>query len=264
MTQSVRSGRVRCAELSCDGNRVQSTLHQMVFPRRREPEWMDDSGLDPDRHRHALAGLQRINTWTRSGIAIWHSIERLARTQGLTEISILDLASGGGDVALRIARTARERGLRVHLTGCDFSAVAVAEARRRASKYGESSAEFLELDVLAGELPGDYDIVMCTLFLHHLDKLQAVALLRRMGQAARRIVLVDDLRRTRLGYWLAWTGSRLLSRSPVVHKDGPLSVSGAFTPQEAVQMAAEAGLPNASFQTHWPQRYLLSWSRPRS
>src|SRR5687768_1070598 len=99
----------------------------MAFPRRREPEWMDDPGLDGERHRQALAGLQRINTWSRSGIVIWRAIERLAKTHSLAEISILDLACGGGDVALSVASAARARGLRVRLTGCDFSPVAIAE-----------------------------------------------------------------------------------------------------------------------------------------
>jgi 2-polyprenyl-3-methyl-5-hydroxy-6-metoxy-1,4-benzoquinol methylase len=232
----------------------------MVFPRQREPEWMDDPELDPGLHRQALAGLRRINAWSRSGIAIWGAIERLVRDQGLSEVSILDLASGGGEVALQVANKAIQTGLRVRVAGCDCSPVAVDEARRRASHFPNLPIEFFIQDVFAGELSQSYDVVMCSLFLHHLDEPQAISLLRRMGNAARRMVLVDDLRRSRLGYWLAWAGSRMLSRSPVVHKDAPLSVAGAFTPEEAVKMAAEAGLTNATFETHWPLRYLLKWS----
>jgi 2-polyprenyl-3-methyl-5-hydroxy-6-metoxy-1,4-benzoquinol methylase len=233
----------------------------MVFPRRREPEWMDDPELDSRLHRQALAGLRRINAWSRSGSAVWRAIEGLVRDQGLSEISVLDLASGGGDVALRIAKKATQRGLRVRIAGCDCSPVAVEESRRRASHFPDSSVEFQVQDVFAGELPEGYDVVMCSLFLHHLEEPQAISLLRRMGQVARRMVLVDDLLRSSSGYWLAWAGSRMLSRSPVVHKDAPLSVAGAFTPQEAVRMAEAAGLTNATFETHWPRRYLLKWSR---
>src|SRR5688572_13993553 len=107
----------------------------MVFPRQREPEWMDDPELDSGLHRQALAGLRRINAWSRSGIAIWGAIERLVRDQGLSEVSILDLASGGGEVALQIAKKAIQTGLRVRVAGCDCSSVAVDEARRRASHF---------------------------------------------------------------------------------------------------------------------------------
>ena len=80
--------------------------------------------------------------------------------------------------------------------------------------------------------------------------------------AAGNLVLVNDLRRCRAGWWAAWLGTRLLSRSPVVHYDGPVSVAGAFTPGEAVQLAADAGVPGATVVNRWPWRFLLSWARP--
>src|SRR5438093_515405 len=78
-------------------------------------------------------------------------------------------------------------------------------------------------------LPSEYDAVVSSLFLHHLTEEQAIELLRRMGTAGQ-MVLVNDLVRSRTGYLLAWMGTRLLSRSEVVHFDGPRSVEGAFTP----------------------------------
>jgi hypothetical protein len=100
---------------------------------------------------------------------------------------------------------------------------------------------------------------MCSLFLHHLNADQAHVLLGRMKTAAKKLVLVDDLRRTRLGYWLAWLGCRILTRCHVVHIDGPMSVEGAFTTAEATDIAVKAGLKNPTMQHHWPQRFLLSW-----
>ena len=48
-------------------------------------------------------------------------------------------------------------------------------------------------------------------------------------QATRHAVLVDDLVRSRLGFALVLAGSYLLTRSPVVHTDGPLSVRAALS-----------------------------------
>ncbi len=83
-----------------------------------------------------------------------------------------------------------------------------------------------------------------------------------MSQAAERAVLVDDLLRSQSGYWLAWVGCRMLSRSPVVHFDGPVSVAAAFRLAEVKVLCSEAGLPGANIRTHWPERFLLSWERP--
>ena len=90
---------------------------------------------------------------------------------------------------------------------------------------------------------------------------QAVELLRRLAVAARRLVLINDLARGFVGYTLAWFGTRVLSRSPVVHTDGPLSVRAAFTPNEAVALAWQAGMTGATVERRWPCRFLLAWMR---
>ena len=80
-----------------------------------------------------------------------------------------------------------------------------------------------------------------------------------MKELASQRVLINDLRRTRAGYVLAWLGCRLLTRSPIVHVDGPLSVRAAFSLDEVRQLAEECGLSGATLTTHWPQRFLLDW-----
>ena len=222
---------------------------------------MDQPGLDARLHQRALVGLQRIN-WL-SGIAphFWRFLDVMARNSGSQPLHVLDLASGGGDVLIRLALCAARAGIKMQFFGCDVSPTAVAAAQQAAQQVGANTVEFFQHDVLAGALPRQYDVVMCSLFLHHLSDTDAEMLLRRMATATRRAVMVDDLLRTRAGYFFAWAGCRLLTRSPVVHKDGPLSVRAAFSWEEAKALAARAGLGNANFSRHWPQRYFMHWSR---
>ena len=110
---------------------------------------------------------------------------------------------------------------------------------------------------VAAEPP--FDIVYCTLLLHHFSDADAIRILAAMKRLARHAVLVDDLQRTRFGWLLAVAGCHLLSRSPVVHFDGPQSVRAAFTCAEARGLAAAAGWGVAKLRRHWPERYLLSW-----
>jgi hypothetical protein len=95
------------------------------------------------------------------------------------------------------------------------------------------------------------------LVLHHLDEDEAVRLLRTLSTTARWLVIVSDLDRSRLGLLLAWLGTRLLSRSPVVHVDSLRSVRAAFTRGEAASLAARAGLTSWRLTTHWPCRWRL-------
>lgn len=219
--------------------------------RDRRPELMDDPSLDEAAHRRALAGLARLNA--ASGIA-WRVSRELDRRFGDEPLRVLDVAAGSGDLAVRLASRSRGRG-RVFAT-CDISETACRATTERARAMG-LEVEATTVDVLAAPLPAGYDVVMCHLFLHHLDEQDIVRLLASMRAAAGRGVLVTDLTRTRAGYALAWLASRALTRSPVVHTDALLSVRGALTVDELRGLAGEAGLGEARIRRVWPERMML-------
>jgi len=222
---------------------------------------MDDPGLDLLEHRHALTALGRANFVSGTTASLWPAIRQAARDAGATPIRVIDVASGGGHVAVALARRANAEGLALDIVGYDISPVAIDYARTLAERAGVEGVRFENADALHGSWTGGVDIAICTLFLHHLEEADAVGLLQRMKAAARRLVLVSDLRRSSMGYLFAWAGCRLLSRSRVFRVDGTRSVEAAFTPAEAALLAEKAGLDGAQVTTHWPQRWLLAWSR---
>ncbi len=232
--------------------------------RRREPELMDTLGLDPALHEQALDALARVNRVSLASARAWRELERLAR-DGRRPLRVLDVACGGGDVIVDLAARARRQDLPVELTGIDVSPVAIDRARRRArQRLGDersaASVRFHEIDAFAGPVAGA-DLVLCTLFLHHLSQADAVRLLRSLAQASERVLLLQDLRRTSVGYALAWLGLHVLTRSPVARSDGLTSVRSAFTLAEVRRLASEAGLAHVELETCWPQRFTLRWER---
>jgi 2-polyprenyl-3-methyl-5-hydroxy-6-metoxy-1,4-benzoquinol methylase len=233
-------------------------MHSPLSTRNRQPELMDQPGLTTDEHHRALAGLARINWLSGSSRILWPPLSKLARLNAGKTIRVLDVACGGGDVTLALARRAARSGQRMEFVGCDASGVAVGMAKRNARRLG-LAVEFFQTDVLQEELPAGFDAIVCSLFLHHLDSAAAKELLRRMADRARRLVLVNDLVRSRYGYFLASAACRLLTSSRIVRVDGPLSVRGAFTPEEALALAHRAGLAGATVQRRWPERFLLEW-----
>lgn len=236
-----------------------------VSARNHQAELMDDPALDVAAHRQALMGLRRINSWRRADNAVWKVIREFgAHSSPAKPLTILDIASGGGDLAVRLARSAQRDRVSLTIDGCDISPTATAFASEQSAAAKFTNITFHQCNALEHPFPrAKYDIVMCSLFLHHLTEEHAVGLLQRMKAAANRLVVIDDLRRTRFGYWLAWLGCRLLTRCRVVHLDGPMSVEGAFSPEEARSIAERAGLIGAAIRTHWPQRLLLTW-RPEN
>jgi 2-polyprenyl-3-methyl-5-hydroxy-6-metoxy-1,4-benzoquinol methylase len=225
--------------------------------RDRQPELMDQPGLSESVHRQALAGLARVNRISFTTRTLWPPLAACLRRDTARHWRLLDVACGAGDVPLALAQRAARAGLSLRVAGCDRSETALDEARKRASA-ARIESDFFSRDVLAQGLPRGYDIITCSLFLHHLDEHDAVALLSEIGATARTLALVSDLRRTHLGYLLATIGTRLLSRSSIVHTDGPLSVRAAFTTDEARHLAEQAGLTGRIHLRHtWPQRFLI-------
>ena len=225
---------------------------------------MDAEDLDPARHIQALRALARVNRVSLVASRVWRevlNVGRMNRDRGVGQpLRLLDVGCGGGDVMIDVARRAHQAGVPLTVLGVDLSPVAVEHARREAERRGVA-ADFSTRDVLAEGLPGGYDLVCSSLFHHHLSREDAVGLLRGMAEAGHR-VLVQDLLRGTLGYVLAWSGLRLLSRSDVARVDGPRSVRAAFTLSEVRTMAAEAGYVGAVVQRGWPERFILRWRRP--
>lgn len=227
--------------------------------RDRQPELMDDPALARDAHVGALQALTTINLLSNCAGILWKPIRDLARQQ--RPLTLLDIASGAGDLPIRLWQRAKKAGIHLSVSGCDLSPVAIEHAKQRAKEQA-ADVRFFPIDILKESLPEQYDIVTCSLFLHHLDEPDAVELLRRMAAAARRLVLVNDLRRSQTGYLLACLVTRVLTRSPVARVDGPLSVRAAFTMDEARELARRAGLEDVSVERRWPCRLLLRWQPP--
>lgn len=229
--------------------------------RNRQDEVMDQPNLDPVQHEEALRGLERANILSRSaGGILWPSILSFAKQQA-RPLRLLDIASGGGDVPIGLAKRVRRAGLDITIEGCDISPTAIEIATRKATNAGVS-IRYFPFNAIADPLPAGYDIVTTSLFLHHLDEDNALRLFRRLFESDVKLVLVNDLVRSVLGYWLSYVGARLLTRSPVVHVDGPMSVEGAFTPAEALALARSVGWEGATVERRFPERFLLAWRRP--
>ena len=223
---------------------------------------MDQPDLDVRRHVHALDALGRANAVSRTAAAVWPSIRAAALDMTTGPLRVLDIASGGGHLLLSLARRAARERMDVEWLGWDLSPVAIDYARTLASRRGVKGVRFERADALHAPMPAGIDVVLCTLFLHHLTEPDAVALLQRMREAARHAVVVSDLRRTRLGAAFTWAGCRMLSRSEVFRMDGMRSVAAAFSTGEARSLAAAAGLGGAQVFQVWPQRWLLTWRKP--
>jgi 2-polyprenyl-3-methyl-5-hydroxy-6-metoxy-1,4-benzoquinol methylase len=239
-----------------------TTHHQEtdLSRRHRQPELMDAPDLPTARMIETLKGLRLVNAVTQSSRLMWPDLAAAARLHR-GKLRVLDVACGGGDVLMTLSRWAAKALLDIELSGCDASPEAVSYARETAAGAG-LPISFFELKVGRDPLPEGYDMIMSTLFLHHLDEEDAIGFLRETAAKARNRLVVQDLLRSRLSYWFARAGTRLLLLNDICRLDGRTSVEGAFTRDEARALAQAAGLKHAEIVPRFPFRYLIRWARP--
>jgi 2-polyprenyl-3-methyl-5-hydroxy-6-metoxy-1,4-benzoquinol methylase len=227
----------------------------VLTQRQFRPELMDQPELDLVEHHRALGGLRRLNVASGVCRQIWRQISTIRATVARDHLRVLDVASGGGDVPWELWKRAKSKGVELQILGVDVSATACEYASWRCKEAGDSIA-FRQMDVTRDSLPAGFDVVTCSLFLHHLSFSNAAFLLVKMA-AAGRLMVVSDLRRSPSGYALAKVACRVLTRSPIVHFDGPQSVANAFSVREMHELCASAGLIGATVRTAWPCRLMV-------
>ena len=227
----------------------------MMHKRERQPEWMDDPNLPRADHLAALAGIARINRFTGIGRLMYRHIRRVAMARPDRRLNLLDVASGAGDIPISWARLARREGWKLQVTMTDTRGVALEEQQRRAHR-DQVDVLSLQHDCLQSPLPGGFDVVTSSTFLHHLDDHQVFCLLQSMQAASGGALVLCDLERSRTNLILVRAVSSLLSRSPVLHHDGAVSVRAAFTVEEFKRLAEEALARPVRVSRAFPCRFI--------
>jgi len=171
-------------------------------------------------------------------------------------IEILDLATGSADHPIEITKLARKLGRKVHIHAIDKNPKILKVARERVDDFKEISIE--SKDLLNLDYPArHFDIVLCSLAIHHFSREEGVRILGEMHRLSRVGFIVNDLNRSLVGAWTAWLYTHLTSRNPLTLHDSYVSVLRAYTPAELQAMAMEAGIRNFQIITKPFFRLLL-------
>lgn len=224
--------------------------------RSHETELMDQGGLSFAEFHHCLQSLETINQLT---LAYRPTLRWLRPWLQCPEpLTILDAGSGGGDMLRRIEKTAaKTRGsASTKLIGVDLNPWSRQSAERSSPGSG---ASFVTADVFAFEPDHPVDLVISSLFTHHLTDHQLVDFLKWMHGRARRGWFINDLHRHPVPYHFIRYATAALSRNRLVRNDAAVSVARAFSVADWRRLLALAGLDqHVRIQWFFPFRLCLS------
>ncbi len=205
-----------------------------------EPEQMDRPDAAPAELQAALESLRGLNQYFGSYRLVHNFLERWI-TAG-DKLRVADLATGSADIPRLVADHARSVGAKVEIVAIDYQPQTIESARRQSAAYPEIVCEYA--DVLKYGGTGEFDLVICSLALHHFSNDDAVRLLRRCRELSRRFVLVADLRRGVLASIGVYLLTTFIFRDPMTRQDGRTSAARAFSFDELQELARRAGWQN--------------------
>ena len=224
------------------------------------PELMDDPAADREDLARSLQFIRMVNRRLGGAAAALHHLRRWSRFWPPGEtVRILDVGTGSADIPLAIVRWAAKEGFRVHITAVDLHETTLELAR--VAIEGRCEIELVQanaLHLMDQFKPGSFDYAHAGMFLHHLQDIEVVTVLRIMDRLATGSVIWNDLIRgvmARIGVRLAilaYPGLPAMARH-----DARVSVQAGFTKAEAIDLAERAGLSPVAYRRHRFHRFTL-------
>jgi ubiquinone/menaquinone biosynthesis C-methylase UbiE len=215
-------------------------------------ELLDSDSGTPAEVTASLSDLRHINHWFGGMATTLSLVERVAEATSLHSLSLLEVASGSGDVPANVQRRMAARGIEVkatlldrvpsHLNGVGASGHAVA-ADALAIPFADSS----------------FDVVSTCLFVHHLRPEHLVEFVNEALRVCRIAVIINDLVRSPLHLSLVYL-SLPLYHSRLTYHDAPASVRQAYTVEEMEDMLQRTRTRRAEIQRHFLFRMgVIAW-----
>ncbi len=206
------------------------------------PEMIDDPNADLELLGDELKSIRSVNRFFGGYSAVRRGLLALLdKGQDSEEIRILDLGTGSADLPVYLMGLGRQLQKKIIITAVDNHPLILQIARERTKANSNliiEKANLLELKYP----PGMFDVVLCSLTLHHFSFEEIVEIMRSMKQLCRIGFVVNDLRRSWIAAWTTWLYMRFTTRNPMTRKDSYLSVLRGFTADELKRMALQAGV----------------------
>jgi 2-polyprenyl-3-methyl-5-hydroxy-6-metoxy-1,4-benzoquinol methylase len=218
-------------------------------------EIMDGFSLEGKVFRDTLDKLETINRTLGGNIVTIAGLKTVLKEQPKDkEITIVDLGCGHGDILRDVAKFGRKKGYKFKLIGIDANQDAIDYAEELSQDFDE--LEFQALDIFSDDFKQlQYDVVLCTLFAHHFKDKELKEMLKGLLSNARLGIVINDLHRHKLAYYLFKLIGLFVSNK-MVREDGLTSILRAFKRHDLEKISREL---KAKFSIKWKWAFRYQW-----
>jgi len=223
--------------------------------RTDKEELMDDFSIGGDLLRDTLDKLENINRWLGGNLMTVKALKKVLKNHPKEqELTIADIGCGHGDILRDVAKFGRKNGYKMKLIGMDANPTAIAYANELSTEFSELS--FKTEDIFSEEFKNrKFDVVLATLFLHHFKEEQLVSFLENTLKQTKIAVVVNDLHRHKLAYYLFMLLSVFIKNNMII-EDGLTSVLRGFKRNDLVRISKKLKVKS---QVSWKWAFRFQW-----
>nr|WP_314835701.1 methyltransferase domain-containing protein [uncultured Flavobacterium sp.] len=223
--------------------------------RTDKPEIMDDFSMEGDVLRDALDKIAKINQLLGGNQLTLRGIQDLMTTITTPkELTIIDVGCGNGDMLRTIADFGLKNDLEFKLIGIDANAFTINHARKLSKYY--PNITYLCKDVFDEPFSKlKYDIVLCTLTLHHFKEDEIMKLMTLFYANSTIGIVINDLHRSAVAYRLFQALCWVFRLNEMSREDGLTSILRGFKKEELIRFSENLHFSNYKIQWKWAFRY---------
>ena len=223
--------------------------------RTTEAEIMDDFSLEGEELRDALDKIARINQFLGGNQLTLQGVQQLIGSKN-KKLTIVDVGCGNGDMLRTLANFGSKNKLEFNLIGIDANAFTINHAINLSKEY--SNINYQCIDIFEEKFKElKYDLVLCTLTLHHFKTDQINYLLQLFSKQSTIGIVINDLHRTTISYRLFQLVCFVFRLNRMSKDDGLISILRGFKKEELVTFSKKNNLQN--FTIHWKWAFRYQW-----
>lgn len=222
------------------------------------PETMDDFSMDGEILRDALDKIASINRLLGGNKVTLLGVEEILSVKETVSnhqvIKILDVGCGNGDMLRALADYGVAKGLNFQLTGIDANGFTIRHAQQLSASYANVS--YLCEDIFQ-EIKQDkiYDVILCTLTLHHFKDNEILELMQGFESKAEMGIVINDLHRSKVAYYLFKMICFVFRLNKMSRDDGLVSILRGFKKADLTSYAKLLNYKNYKLRWKWAFRY---------
>jgi 2-polyprenyl-3-methyl-5-hydroxy-6-metoxy-1,4-benzoquinol methylase len=217
-------------------------------------EIMDDFTLEGEELRDALDKIAKINRLLGGNKLTLQGVKSLISKVQNKKITIVDVGCGNGDMLRALADFGKSNNLDLKLVGMDANAFTINYARKLSA--GFKNISYRCKDVFGEAFKEmDYDIVLCTLTLHHFKNAEILYLTDIFRKQSRIGIVINDLQRSAIAYRLFQLICFIFRLNDMSREDGLVSILRGFKKKELQHYSKQLNLKKYTIRWKWAFRY---------